>query len=390
MTLNDEKGAAAIAAPTLSLCMIVRDAERSLAEALASVQPFVDEMVVVDTGSADSTRDIARQKGSRLFDFAWCDDFSTARNYSLEQATGDWIFWMDADDVLPPASGRELRQAIAMCPQRDAAFWVTVEEAATNRDNRPARVMGHAHIKLFPRDPRIRFKYRIHEQVAPAIRAVGLQIKRTAAVVRHANVDRSPESQAARLDRNLRLALLDLEENPNDPFVLLSVGTTYLFRKDSLPQSIDFLQRSVVGCKRGSEIQLNAYLYLGQALGTSGDRRREVEVYREGLALFPNDVSLLLRLGNLCDRQGQFAEAVDCYSAVLQRGRARPSAVHVRGSRQQAALWLGELYARMGQRARAERLWRSFLDEHPDAAEVRRALERSYLNPCSIIVSPRH
>jgi hypothetical protein len=84
--------------------MIVRNAERSFRRALSSALPFVDEIVVVDTGSADKTRQIAKELGARLFDFAWRDDFSAARNYSLQQATGDWIFWMDADDVLPESS----------------------------------------------------------------------------------------------------------------------------------------------------------------------------------------------------------------------------------------------------------------------------------------------
>src|SRR5262245_43766315 len=151
---------------TLSLCMIVREAEHSLAAALASARPYVDELIVVDTGSRDQTKRIAAEHGARIFDFAWCDDFSAARNHSLAQATCDWIFWMDADDILPAESGQELRSAIASCPHRDAAFWVTVEEAATAKGVRVPRLMGHAHIKLFPRDSRIRFCYRIHEQVA--------------------------------------------------------------------------------------------------------------------------------------------------------------------------------------------------------------------------------
>src|SRR5262249_33909437 len=144
---------------------------------------------------------------ARVFDFIWEDDFSAARNYSLAQAKGDWILWMDADDILPPASGRELRRVIAACPQRNAAFWVTIEEVAA-RKNGPPRVMGHAHLKLFPRDPRIRFKYRVHEQVAPALRAIGLPLKRTTAIVRHANAERSVASQRVRFERNLRLARL--------------------------------------------------------------------------------------------------------------------------------------------------------------------------------------
>jgi glycosyl transferase family 2/tetratricopeptide repeat protein len=374
---------------TLSLCMIVRDAERSLSAALISAQPFMDEMVIVDTGSVDRTRQIAQQFGAKLFDFVWCDDFSAARNYSLDQATGDWIFWMDTDDTLPADSGQELRRAIAECPSRDAAFWVTVEEEASSPNTRPARVMGHAHVKLFPRFPQIRFRYRVHEQVAPAIRTLGLPIKRTKAVVRHANADRSAQSQAARYERNLRLALLDLREHPDDPFVLLSVGTTYLFRCDCLPSAIEFLERSVAACPSGAEIQLNAYLYLGQALGTSGDRGREEQAYREALTLFPDDISLLLRIGSICERRQRVAEAAECYAAVLQRGRVRLSAVHVRGGRLQAALRLGELHLRMGQRARAERVWQTFLQRHPDAIPVRKALEKSYLHSCSFLVGPR-
>jgi glycosyltransferase involved in cell wall biosynthesis len=374
---------------TLSLCLIARDAERSLAVALESARPFVDEIVVVDTGSVDRTRSVAQQHNVCLFDFVWCDDFSAARNYSLAQATGDWIFWMDADDVLLPESGEELRQAIASCPGKDAAYWVTVEEATPAQRERPPRVMAHAHIKLFPRDPRIRFCYRVHEQVAPSIRAAGFPIRRTKAVVRHANAGRSPQAQQARLERNLRLSLLDVAEHPDDPFVLLSLGTTYLFFPDSLPAAIEALQRSIAGCKRGSEIQLNAYLYLGQALGTSGDRKQEEQLYRDALALFPSDISLLLRLGSLYERRGRLAEAADCYGAILQRGRMRSSTIHVRGGHEQAVLRLGELQVRAGQRARAERLWRNFLKAHPDTEAVRRALEKSYLAPCSIIVGPR-
>src|SRR4051794_39069341 len=91
--------------PLVSLCMIVRDAEDSLPAALSSAWSYMDEVVVVDTGSADRTRTIAEGLGARVSDFPWCDDFSAARNHSLAQATGDWIFWMDADDVLPPESG---------------------------------------------------------------------------------------------------------------------------------------------------------------------------------------------------------------------------------------------------------------------------------------------
>lgn len=86
--------------PTLSLALIVRDAENTLARCLDSVRPYVDELVIVDTGSQDATKAIARQFTDRIFDFAWRDDFSAARQFAFDQVTGDWIAWVDADDVV--------------------------------------------------------------------------------------------------------------------------------------------------------------------------------------------------------------------------------------------------------------------------------------------------
>ena len=92
--------------PRLSLCMIVRDSARTLPACLESIRPWVDEMVIVDTGSVDETPRIVESFGGRLFHFPWCDDFSAARNESLRHARGDWLFWMDSDDTIPPECGR--------------------------------------------------------------------------------------------------------------------------------------------------------------------------------------------------------------------------------------------------------------------------------------------
>lgn len=86
---------------TLSLCMIVKNEERTLGRVLEAARQFCDEMIVVDTGSTDRTVEIALNAGAKVHHFAWVDDFAAARNYSFEQANGDWIIWLDADDLLP-------------------------------------------------------------------------------------------------------------------------------------------------------------------------------------------------------------------------------------------------------------------------------------------------
>ncbi len=93
---------------TVSLCMIVKNEEAVLARCLHSVEAAVDEMIIVDTGSCDRTREIARQFTDHVYEFPWIDDFSAARNFSFSKATMDYCLWLDADDVLSEADCRAL------------------------------------------------------------------------------------------------------------------------------------------------------------------------------------------------------------------------------------------------------------------------------------------
>ena len=87
---------------SVSLCMIVKNEEEVLARCLESVQEIVDEIIVVDTGSTDNTREIAGRYTHQVYDFAWKDDFAAARNFSFFKAHGDYCLWLDADDVIEP------------------------------------------------------------------------------------------------------------------------------------------------------------------------------------------------------------------------------------------------------------------------------------------------
>ena len=111
--------------PRLSLCMIVRNNEETIGDCLQSIRPWVDEMIIVDTGSTDRTPQIAADLGAKLFAFPWCDDFSAARNVSLEHATGQWLFWMDSDDTIPEHCGAALRSLADGAHAPSTAGYVT-------------------------------------------------------------------------------------------------------------------------------------------------------------------------------------------------------------------------------------------------------------------------
>lgn len=93
---------------SVSLCMIVRDEEAHLKRCLESITGVIDELIIVDTGSMDRTKEIAETFEAKIYDFEWIDDFSAARNYAFSKATKDYILWLDADDVVAPEEREHL------------------------------------------------------------------------------------------------------------------------------------------------------------------------------------------------------------------------------------------------------------------------------------------
>jgi glycosyltransferase involved in cell wall biosynthesis len=110
---------------SVSLTMIVRNEEDHLGKCLESVRGLFDEIIIVDTGSTDRTKEIAREFGAKVFDFVWIDDFAAARNEALSHATGDYAFWLDADDAVEPGEREKLAallNGLAVPVVRSAAF----------------------------------------------------------------------------------------------------------------------------------------------------------------------------------------------------------------------------------------------------------------------------
>ena len=93
---------------TISLCMIVKNEEDVLERCLRSAEGVADEIIIADTGSTEQTKEIARRCGAKVYDFVWKDDFAAARNFAFSKATCDYLFWLDADDVVPEQTRRGL------------------------------------------------------------------------------------------------------------------------------------------------------------------------------------------------------------------------------------------------------------------------------------------
>jgi glycosyltransferase involved in cell wall biosynthesis len=143
---------------SVSVALIVRNEEGTLARCLASLRAGVDEIVVVDTGSTDGTRRIAARFTDRIVHFAWRRDFAAARQFAFDQTRGDWIVWLDADDVVHGADG--IRALVAAAPADVAGFyWRYV----VDRDARGSVRFAFWRERCVRRDAGFRWQGRVHE-----------------------------------------------------------------------------------------------------------------------------------------------------------------------------------------------------------------------------------
>ena len=147
--------------PRLSVCIIAKNEEQFIAQCLQSIQGLAAQVVLVDTGSTDRTVEIARELGAEIHAFAWRDDFAAARNAALQQATGDWILMLDADEELPAAQHARLAQDMG---QTNAlAFRLPLVNAG--RENEGRSMVP----RLYRNLPGAFYRGRIHEQLFPSL-----------------------------------------------------------------------------------------------------------------------------------------------------------------------------------------------------------------------------
>lgn len=148
---------------SISVCMIAKDEEQTIGRILDCAKKFADEIIVVDTGSKDNTKEIAKNYTTKVFDFVWCDDFSKARNYAFEKATCDYQMWLDADDFINEENIKKLQQLKNL----EEDFDVCMCKYALDFDE-----SGKAHFefereRILKRELSFKWIGKVHESIAP-------------------------------------------------------------------------------------------------------------------------------------------------------------------------------------------------------------------------------
>ncbi len=222
----------------ISVCIIAKNEETNIERCLKSLESYNFEIIVVDTGSTDRTKEIALQYTNGVFDYEWADDFSDARNFAIEQATNDYILMIDCDEYVKQLQYDQLVALIGEHKNevgritRVNTFWRNSEK---NRiQERVSRIFNRKFFK---------YQGRIHEQI---VRKDGEDYSTyiVPVVLEHTGYDGDVTFIKEKTSRNIRLLLLDLEEIGDDPYVLYQLGKSYYMQADYL-KACQFFSRAL-------------------------------------------------------------------------------------------------------------------------------------------------
>ena len=201
---------------TISACLMVKDEEELLPQCLESIRGWVDEIVVVDTGSTDKTIEIAKSYGAKLFHQPWEGSFSKHRNYTIEKATGDWILIIDADEEMVADDIPLLLKVIS----EPISQVVSINVINVYDDNKHRSVFLPS-VRMFKRELGIHYDGIVHNQIKipediPTLRA-NVRLK-------HYGYGLTPEKMQVKFERSRTLLLKQLDENPDHAFAHFNMG----------------------------------------------------------------------------------------------------------------------------------------------------------------------
>ena len=303
---------------TLSLCMIVKDEEDNLPRCLKSIEGAVDEIIIVDTGSTDKTVEIAESFGAKVIHHKWNEDFSEARNVSLEHATGDWIIFLDADEELVSEDIPELRKLL----EDEVSEGFYINEFSFVGDKAAEDMAINIAFRIFRNKKEYRFSCAIHEQIVAAVQSGNPNIEFSPIRINHYGYLNRAGTDRKKIKRNLDILLEEMKKRPEDSFVHFNLGVEYL-RLSRHEKAIEHYQKAFRNVSN-LDVAYAPVLVRNICLCLKAMERFEdaLEVLKDGKEAYPDFTDLFYLEGLVCLDMKDFSRAIDCFDACLSMGKA--------------------------------------------------------------------
>ena len=301
--------------------MIVKDESAFIEDCLRSLDPVVDEVIVVDTGSTDGTQDLVRKfKKAKLIEIVWEEDFAKARNVSLDHASGEWILIIDADERLHPDDVDRLKKLVKWGTAQ--AYYIDIVNFPDDPDN----TVVSKRLGLFRRRPDIRFESRIHEQVDWSVARARLRVEYSD--VRLLHYGYNPEVRLAKnkSERNRKLIQLCLMERPDNPFMNFNMAQEH-FVLGEYRECIDYYRKAITHWEDQLEKRHTLPPYVSvavyrmiTALAALGNYSDAFEALHRYQIVFPDYTELRFVEARLHASLGDYERALGMYLQCIAFG----------------------------------------------------------------------
>jgi glycosyltransferase involved in cell wall biosynthesis len=302
--------------------MIVKNEEEYLPKCLSSVVRIVDEIIIVDTGSVDNTVAIAEAFGAKVIHMPWQDSFSAARNRCFEEARGEWILWLDADEVMDVEEGDRLKELLTQAAVREQNieciqfyFCNYLEGGGTE----------HVCLQRMVRNrPEYRFEGRIHEQILPSMLRANSDVKVGQVdihIYHYGNLAKNILRQD-KTRRNILLLLHSLREDSDYWKYHYYLGIE-LYRIHDLKNALQHFNSALTAPNGFPKTLLSsAHKYRLITLGAMRNDHALVQYSMESITLFPDFTDLYHLRASGLQALGQTRQAIDSLRQALYRGPA--------------------------------------------------------------------
>lgn len=309
--------------------MIVKNEEEWLSQCLESVKDLVSEIIVVDTGSTDKTKEIAKTFGAKVFDFVWTDDFAAARNFSISKATGSWILWLDADEKVAKKDHDYIRKIV----QEEQFPLIVLEQRhytndTTNPQFRPIDERYKEEAKeftgyyptlmtrLFKNGLGLQFEGVVHETLDKSMQQLGLKFLRTDIPIHHYQHAKSIESAREKKKKYEQLLVEKEKTNPTDLKTLHDLAITHLQKQD-LRTAFSYFRKIYDLDKEF----LEPYLGMGLIWARRGDYQRAKKFFLAAMSKkTEKSIELSAPIANV--REVILFNLAHCFLKTGERGKA--------------------------------------------------------------------
>jgi len=279
----------------LSQCMIVKNEEKNIEQALGWAKRTAFEQIVVDTGSTDRTVEIAKSMGAKVLHFEWVNDFSAAKNYAIEQASGNWIAFLDADEYFTPIDTKKLMiflKRIMSDPHMKENFHV-INCAWTNVDEEGRRISTQDQERIFRNLPSVRYIGRIHERLG-VDKANIVEVDEIEII--HTGYSETALEETGKAKRNADMLRVELAEDPDNLDIKSYLADSLKMssdEKDKAEADALFLEVINGGERVIPDLLKKAYLHYIQKTNDSPEKQSEcLDWCKKACEAVPGDADL--------------------------------------------------------------------------------------------------